>query len=266
LIEDNCLFSLRGKTALVTGGTGHLGQVISRVLAANGAHVIVNSRRAEKAKVTTDLISKGSGSAEAAVFDVANPSEIADYFSKRRLDKLHVVINCAYAGGGGNIQTATADDYLRSYKVSVVASQSVFSAALPAMRRAVAEDEDASVINISSMYGIVSPKLSNYAAPEVSAPPFHGAAKAALLQWTRYAACEFAQERIRINAISPGPFPSPEAEAKDPALMQRLSTNLPLGRMGRSDEIRSAVMFLASPASSFVTGANIVVDGGWTSW
>src|SRR5258707_3109708 len=93
--------------------------------------------------------------------------------------------------------------------------------------------------------------------PQPTNPPFYGAAKAALLQWTRYAACEFGPEGIRVNSISPGPFPSESVQKSNPAFIDRLSNKVPMGRIGRADEIRGPTLFLASSASSFVNGANI---------
>ena len=245
---------------------GHLGSVIARILGAYGAHVLVNSRDEERAAKLVHELRGQNMKAETAVFDVSSSSAVENYFVHHSLEKLHVLVNCAYAGGAGTVQTAAPEEYMRSFQVSVVATQIVFANALPALRRAVSGDGDASVINISSMYGLVSPKLANYASPMTSAPPFHGAAKAALLQWTRYAACEFAPEGIRVNSISPGAFPSAASRTRDPHLMEKLKESIPVGRLGEADEIRSAIMFLASPASRFVTGSNVVVDGGWTSW
>jgi NAD(P)-dependent dehydrogenase (short-subunit alcohol dehydrogenase family) len=97
-------------------------------------------------------------------------------------------------------------------------------------------------------------------------PPFYGAAKAALLQWTRYAASEFGKEGIRVNAVSPGPFPSLAMKAANPDFIEALAAKVRMGRIGASDEIKGPMLFLASSAASFVNGANIVVDGGWTCW
>ena len=97
-------------------------------------------------------------------------------------------------------------------------------------------------------------------------PPFYGASKAALIQWTRYAAVEFASQRIRFNSVCPGPFPSQAAQTENPKLMEEIVKNVPLGRLGKSNEIVSSLLFLASSGSSYVTGSNITVDGGWTAW
>jgi NAD(P)-dependent dehydrogenase (short-subunit alcohol dehydrogenase family) len=150
--------------------------------------------------------------------------------------------------------------------MSVIGAHNVFINALPALRRAVKSRGHASVINVASMYGVVSPDLSVYKTPESSNPPFYGAAKAALIQWTRYAACEYGRENIRFNSVSPGPFPSAQVQADAPDFVRTLSQKVPLGRVGQPGELVGIMVFLASSASSFITGANIPVDGGWTSW
>jgi NAD(P)-dependent dehydrogenase (short-subunit alcohol dehydrogenase family) len=97
-------------------------------------------------------------------------------------------------------------------------------------------------------------------------PPFYGAAKAALVQFTRYAAVQLAPERIRVNAISPGCFPPAKIVAEQPSFIQRLQRHIPMRRIGSPGELVGPLLFLASDASSYVTGVNLAVDGGWTAW
>jgi NAD(P)-dependent dehydrogenase (short-subunit alcohol dehydrogenase family) len=260
------MFTLQGRTALVTGATGHLGQEMARGLAAAGARVLVNSRDAERADALVRRLREEGFAAEALVFDVAEPESIEAALERRGHEPLHVLVNNAYAGGAGTIAHSEGHQYVDSYEVSVVAAHNLVRAALPALRAAVERDGDASVINIASMYGVVSPDLRVYDASEGANPPFYGAAKAALLQWTRYAACEFGREGIRFNSISPGPFPSGKVQAADPAFTARLAARVALGRVGKAGEIGGPVLFLASSASSYVNGANLAVDGGWTVW
>ena len=260
------LFKLDGKTALVTGATGHLGRSMAAALAQAGAHVLVNSRSAERcAALVSDLAAAG-GSAEAAVFDVADDRAVDVFFAGIGARPLHILLNNAYAGGSGSIKLSSASDYQASYGMSVVAAHATLKAALSNLRAAVARDGDASVINVASMYGIVSPDMRNYATEQGANPPFYGAAKAALIQWTRYAACEFGPERIRVNSVSPGPFPSKRVQQGEHDFVTRLASKVPMGRIGDATEIGGPILFLASSASSYVNGANLVVDGGWTCW
>jgi NAD(P)-dependent dehydrogenase (short-subunit alcohol dehydrogenase family) len=116
------------------------------------------------------------------------------------------------------------------------------------------------------MYGAVSPDKRIYSRPEQASPFHYGPAKAALLQLTRHLAAELGAERIRVNALVPGPFPRAEVAAADPGFAERLGAKTMLGRTGRAEEIRGPLLFLASSASSFVTGSALTVDGGWTAW
>lgn len=157
----------------------------------------------------------------------------------------------------------TPDQYLDSFGVSVIGASNLFKVALPHLRIAAKIGGYASVINIGSMYGMVAPDHKIYESKQVANPPYYGAAKAALIQWTKYIAAEFGGEGIRANSISPGPFPSAEVKSKNPIFVKKLSTKVPLGRVGSPDEIKGAITYLASPAASYVTGSNLVVDGGW---
>lgn len=258
------IFSLQGKCALVTGATGHLGKAMAFVLAEAGARLLINSRNEKSCASIVEELNRCGAAAEVAHFDVTSQSEIDRYFSSRGDRPLHILINNAYAGASGNISVANPEDYAASYEITVVSAHRILKAALPSLRQAVAGSEGASVINIGTMYALVSPDQRVYDGPNNVNPPFYGAAKAALLQWTRYAACEFGPEGIRVNALSPGPFPTDSVQRSDPEFIQRLSNKVPCGRMGSPDDIKGPILFLASSASSYVNGANIVVDGGWT--
>jgi NAD(P)-dependent dehydrogenase (short-subunit alcohol dehydrogenase family) len=259
-------FSLRDKSVLVTGASGHLGSAISRVLGEAGAHVLVNSRSAARGLELTKWLRDIGCSAEPAVFDVTDHAAVATYFSARKDKPLDVLINNAYLGGAGNIELAEAESYAGSYEVTVLAAHNLVKVVLPGLRLAVEKNGYASVINLASMYALVSPDQRIYDGPGAVNPPFYGAAKAALLQWTRYAACEFGPEGIRVNAISPGPFPSEAVQTSNPGFIQKLASKVPMARIGQPGEVAGPILFLASSASSYVNGANIVVDGGWTCW
>jgi NAD(P)-dependent dehydrogenase (short-subunit alcohol dehydrogenase family) len=116
------------------------------------------------------------------------------------------------------------------------------------------------------MYGHVSPDPRLYGESGLNSAPWYGAAKGGLIQLTRYLACHLAPERIRVNAISPGPFPRTEISAGKSDFIQRLEQKVPMGRIGMPEEIAGPLLFLASDASSYVTGINLPVDGGWTAW
>jgi NAD(P)-dependent dehydrogenase (short-subunit alcohol dehydrogenase family) len=116
------------------------------------------------------------------------------------------------------------------------------------------------------MYAHVSPDPKLYSEPGQMSPPHYGAAKAGLVQLTRHLAAELGPDGVRVNTLSPGPFPKPEVAARDPEFATRLASRTMLGRTATAPEIRGPILFLASPASSFVTGSVLAADGGWTAW
>lgn len=261
------IFSVAGKKALITGATGYLGASMAFILAEAGAHVLVNSRSQENSALLVKKLVDHGYSAESAVFDVTNHREIKRFFFDRKEEALDILVNNACAGEGGSIETSSGKQYTDSYDVTLIAAHNILKIALPNLRNAVQKNGGASVINVGTMYAMVSPDLRIYgSSPKLANPPFYGAAKAALLQWTRYAACEFGAEGIRVNSVTPGPFPSETVKKENPSFIDILANRVPMRRVGHSDEIKGPILFLASPASSFVNGANIVVDGGWTSW
>jgi NAD(P)-dependent dehydrogenase (short-subunit alcohol dehydrogenase family) len=253
-------FSLAGRVALVTGGAGHLGKSISRGLAEAGARVLVNGRDAAKAESFAGELRSQKLSAEALPFDVTDSERAASIIGK--LQRLDILVNNASPIQTGTIETVVPAAFTLAAEGIVQAAFVMARAALPLMRTS-----GGSIINIASMYGIVSPDPNIYGTSGSNNPPQYGAAKAGLLQLTRYLACHLAPEQIRVNAVSPGPFPPREKLARErPAFLEALERKVPMRRIGRPDEIAGIVVFLASDASSYVTGANIPVDGGWTAW
>ena len=258
------MFTLKGKVAFVTGAAGYLGKAMVYALAKAGAHVILNGRDESRILALTKDMEKAGLSVEGAVFDITNESHVKDYFSK--VSKLNILVNNAYQGGSGSIKLSNSEDYRNSYEVSLISVFNLFTAALPVLNESVIKEGDASVINIASMYGMVSPDLRIYNNQKSSNPAFYGASKAALIQWTRQAACEFGPQGIRVNSISPGAFPNEKVQSEQDDFVEKLSNKIPLGRVGKADELCAPVVFLASSGSSYVNGSNLVVDGGWTCW
>lgn len=260
------LFSLSGKNVLITGATGYLGTAMCNAVASAGAHVLVNSRSSQRGLLLVNELLDNGLSAELAIFDVSDEVQVAGYMDKFAPRELHVLINNAYAGGGGTIEASCGKGYLDAYEVSVMAAHNLLKYSLPSLRRAVRSTGEASVINVGSMYGVVSPDPRIYDTAGGTNPPFYGAAKAAMIQWSKYAACEFGKEGIRVNSISPGPFPSTQVQQTSPEFIARLEQKVPMGRIGQAREMMGPILFLASSAASFVNGTNLVVDGGWTAW
>lgn len=260
------IFSLDGKYALVTGATGYLGKEMAFALASSGAHVLINSRTQEKCDALVSEITKKGYKASCACFDVTDHKSVETFISALEIKHIDIIVNNSYSGGAGSVELSTPEAYRNAYESSLVASAHLFTTSLPLLRSAVKVNGYASIINIASMYGIVSPDQRIYDSMNVVNPPFYGSAKAALIHWTKYAGCEFAKENIRINCISPGPFPSKNVQESATELVQKIAAKVPMGRVGKAHEIAGPIVFLASSASSFMAGANIPVDGGWTCW
>jgi NAD(P)-dependent dehydrogenase (short-subunit alcohol dehydrogenase family) len=254
------LFNLDGKTAFISGSRGHLGSAMTRALCAAGAHVIVNGRDdAALATFEADLRAEGF-SVERAAFDAHDVAAVRDFFSAR--SRLDILVNNAVAMQVKGFEALGPQDFAATYASSVTSAFETVRAALPALKAAVAQGGDASVVNIATMYAQVSPDARLYDDPAKQSPFHYGPAKAGLLQLTRHLAAELGPHRVRVNALSPGPFPA----KVDAAFGARLASRTMLGRLGQADEIGGPLLFLASPAARFVTGATLNVDGGWTAW
>lgn len=262
------LFRLDGKVCLVTGGAGHLGAAMSTALAEAGGHVLILGRTKRTLAALAQQLTDRGLSAEAITSDVTMAEDIKSLIAdlKKRHGKLDVLVNNAYSGRPGVMADSKASDYLNAIEITVGAAAELVNAAHDLLRSAVQTSGDASIINISSMYGMVSPDPRVYGRSGMNNPPHYGAAKAALLQYTRYAAVHLAPEGIRVNAISPGAFPPEAAQQRDPAFTAALTQKVPMGRLGRPEDMAGAIVFLASSAARFVTGANLPIDGGWTAW
>tara|TARA_E500000331_G_scaffold282840_1_gene276577 strand:- start:47 stop:862 length:816 start_codon:yes stop_codon:yes gene_type:complete len=266
IMNINNLFSLKNKNVLLTGATGHLGTSLAWGLADAGACVYINSRSKKKCLDLVNKIKDKNLKAESAVFDITNKKLISKFAKLIKNLPLDCIINNAYSGASGTIKSSDNKSYIESYNVSVVSAHNLINGLINNLRYAVKISGDASFINIASMYGLVSPDLRIYGSPKDSNPPFYGAAKAALLQWTRYAACEFASEKIRFNSISPGAFPSLISKKKHQYLIKKLNYKIPLGRIGQPQELIGAVVLLSAKSGSYITGSNITLDGGLTCW
>ena len=263
------LFRLDGRVAFLSGASGWLGRPMARALASAGAHVILNGRKQDTLENFVDELVSAGLSVSVACFDVTEEASVrvcVDQISRRH-GRLDILVNNASSGRPGTIESATAGDFDQLYRVNVTAAFRMIQLSLPLLRRAAESTKGgASVINIASMYGSVSPDPSIYGTSGANNPPYYGAAKAGLIQLTRYSACHLASERIRVNCISPGPFPSLQVLERDPDFHSRLCARNPMHRTGEPAELMGPLLFLASDASSYVTGTNLAVDGGWTAW
>jgi NAD(P)-dependent dehydrogenase (short-subunit alcohol dehydrogenase family) len=255
------LFDLESRVALVTGGAGHLGSEISEALAEAGATVVIASRNLANCRKLAKRIELWGGSAGALKLDVTSDASVKQCIAevRKRYGRLDVLVNNAITKCPKPSEKVEPRDFTATLEGCLTSAYRVTRFALPLLKKSAA----ASIVNISTMYALVAPDPETYKGTKFFSAIGYGEAKAGLLQLTRRLAADLGAEGVRVNAISPGPFPHASTQ-KSGVFMRRLAKRCVLGRLGQPAEIKGAVLFLASDASSFVTGHNLVVDGGWT--
>lgn len=256
------LFSLAGRRALVTGASGYLGGAMARALAEAGATVVVSSREEARARAVAAALPAVPGAAHAAiVLDHMDPASIEAGFAEavRQVGSIDVLVNNGHEALANDWTDVTAEQFSRH----LANATGYFLLARLVRNHAVARGQPASVILLGSMYGLVGSYPDAYEGLVPASPVAYHALKGGIVHLTRHLAVYWARDRVRVNCLSPGPFPSPKANAE---MVRRLCAHSPMGRMGRPYELKAALVFLASDASSYMTGQNLVIDGGWTAW
>lgn len=260
------IFSMDGKVVVLTGAAGYLGSALVEGLLEFGATVVAGDIISKKPE---EIIknNKNYDRLHSLVCDISCTDSIKELFKKAKslCGKIDVLINCGVYGAGygqgSQIEFMTDDVWQKGIDGTVGSTFRCTREVIPYM----IENGSGSIINFSSMYGLVSPDFRIYGENPSKNPPNYGAGKAAVIQLTKYSAAQLAEKNIRVNCVSPGPFPAPH-NSTDEAFINKLTEKTMLGRTGKPVEMVGAVLLLASDASSYMTGSNIVVDGGWTAW
>ena len=195
------------------------------------------------------------------VMDLLRPEQLQAAFQHcaERSGGIDILVNNAVASCSHDWRTAQYDDFLEHQANNA----GCFLLARRLRDHAVQRGAPASIVMIGSMYGVVSCYPDVYEGLSPVNPVAYQTSKAGLIQMTRHLAVAWAKDRVRVNCLSPGPFPKQTTPAE---LRQRLSEKSPMGRMGQPHELKGAVLLLASDAGSYITGQNLMVDGGWTAW
>ena len=257
------LFDLAGKTALLTGGTGWLGTAMGQALAEAGANVVISSRDANRASTAAAALpSPNSASHHGVQLDHMDRSSLAEGFGAavKVAEHVDILVNNGLDGVGADLTSISFDEFARHQANNA----GYFELARLLRDHAVQRDSAASVINIGSMYGQVASYPDAYQGVCAASPVAYHALKGGTIHMTRHLAVYWAKDKVRVNCLSPGAFPNLE---KAPAeMVNRLVDKCPMRRMGEPWELKGAVVFLASDASSYMTGQNMTIDGGWTAW
>lgn len=246
------LFSCEGKTAVVTGAAGLLGSEVAAALAAQGATVYA-----------ADLQPSSEGGSRALELDITSEESVRAAFDlvERDTGRLDALVNCAYprtADWGLDVADVpfeswkrNVDDHLGGY----------FLCSREAAER-MARAGGGSIVNLASIYGMVGPSWAAYEGTPMTMPAAYSAIKGGVIAFTRYLATRYGSSGVRANAVSPGGV----FDGQPDSFVSAYSERTPLGRMAEPRDVAGAVVFLVSDASAYVTGHNLVVDGGWTAW
>jgi NAD(P)-dependent dehydrogenase (short-subunit alcohol dehydrogenase family) len=267
------LFSLHGRTAIVTGALGLLGKEHCHAVAEAGAHVVAADLNGAAAQAFGAELQKQHGTRACGIAaDITNPDSVEALHREvlARFDGVDVLINNAAVD---DVFNGSADEVIRleNYPLSLwrraldvnltgtfLCSQIIGSE--------MARRGRGSIINIASTYGVVAPDQSVYARPDGSQTffksPAYPATKGAVISLTRFLAAYWGRSGVRVNSLSPGGVEN----SQEDYFVRNYSSRTPLGRMASSGDYKGAIVFLAADASSYMTGANLIVDGGWTAW
>ncbi|WP_282018328.1 SDR family oxidoreductase [Salegentibacter mishustinae] len=259
---DNVLnINPENKVILITGGYGYLGKAITESLVNHGALVFVLGRSKDKFE---EVFEKNSFLNKKLFFqlcDISNTESIQNAFEKINSErKIDVLINNAFYLSGQSPETMNDDEWGNGIDGTLNSVFRCIREIIPFLK----SNGNGKIINVSSMYGVVAPDFEVYEdSPQFLNPPHYGAAKAGVLQLTKYYSSFLGKWNIKVNAVTPGAFPSKKVQA-DKKFVENLKKKSCLNQIGNPEDLAGIFTFLSSEASNFITGQNFIVDGGWT--
>jgi len=261
------LMDLRGRVALVTGGGGNVGAVICESLAELGTAIVVLDVASEPCKaVAAQLKEQYSVDTIPIIIDLAQetalktvPEKILDHFGR-----LDVLVNCAALVGTsqlGGWAVPFLEQESQAWRLALEVNLTAPFLLAQACAKALAASKKGSIVSVSSIYGMVGPDMRLYQNTSLGNPAAYAVSKGALLQLTRWLATVLAPD-VRVNAITLGGVRREQPKN----FSERYESHTPLGRMATEEDVKGAIAYLASDLSEYVTGHNLVIDGGWTVW
>jgi NAD(P)-dependent dehydrogenase (short-subunit alcohol dehydrogenase family) len=259
-------FKIDGKIAIVTGGAGYFGKPISAALAEAGAQVIIASRDPNKYKNhAAELVSRGF-KAEGMLLDLSNEKSIEEFVKSvyRKYRSIDILVNNAVTREGmKDLEKLSKEDIENTQLVNTTGLMLLTKSVIRIMRK----QKAGNIINISSIQGTVGPNFPVYGNTGMSSPVNYTFEKWGMVGFTKWLANYYGKDNIRANCISPGGYGPGISEKKGKEeFIENYKRLTPLGRFAEDEDIKGPVIFLASEASSYITGHNLMVDGGWTNW
>ena len=267
------LFDLEGRNIVITGASGLLGSQYANTLSSAGANIIlldINTAKNEKLK--SSLVKKYKNKISAYTLDISDQTEVNKTSKKimkdfKKIDGL--INNAAYTSKGAKEKSDNAFGSFENFPIDIwqksldINLSGVFFCS-QAFGKIMAKQGKGVIVNIASTYGLVGADQRIYGKSGLNLPISYAATKGAIVNFTRYLAAYWHGKNIRVNTLSPGGVMDKTYQEK--SFIKKYSEKTILGRMANKDEYNGAILFLISDASSYMTGANLVVDGGWTSW
>jgi NAD(P)-dependent dehydrogenase (short-subunit alcohol dehydrogenase family) len=260
------LFDLSDRVIIITGAAGNLGSKYAEGLSQAGANlVLADLDYARCKKLGKQLESKYSTKTLAVKLDLTNKISIKNMVSKsmKEFSKIDVLINNAAYQGNQKTRKIKFEDFpLNEWNKAVSVNLTGIFLTCQEVGKIMVKQKNGNIINISSTYGLVAPDQRIYGVSGQNAAAFYSATKAAIINLTRYLASYWNRTGIRVNSLSPGGVEN----SQEANFIKNYSEKTILGRMAQNDEYIGSIIFLSSDASSYMTGSNLIVDGGWTAW
>lgn len=261
------LFDLTGRAAVITGGAGHIGSAIADALAELGAAIaIVDMNESRASGVAQTIGAERNVTTLPLTIDLEDEEAVRAIPTRvtKEFGRLDIVVNCAALVGTSGLEgwsVPIRDQSVKSWRRALEVNLTAPFLLCQAAADALSAHRCGSIVNILSIYGLVGPDERLYEGTPLGNPAAYGASKAGLMQLTRHLSTTLAP-LVRCNAVTPGGVERGQPDA----FRERYLARTPLGRMAIEEDFKGAAAFLASDASAYITGQNIVVDGGWTAW